>query len=77
MLSLPKSQKQPGLGQAEPGARHSIQVSHIGYQGPNYLSHHLLLPPRVYTGTKLELGAEARNSNPGIPKWDVGTLTTG
>ncbi|XP_069922933.1 malignant T-cell-amplified sequence 1 isoform X5 [Oryctolagus cuniculus] len=51
--SLPNCPQRPGLGQVKARKRNSIQVCHMGGQGPNYLSHHLL-PPRICISRMLE-----------------------
>lgn len=70
--SLPGYQKLLGLGQAEAG--HSLQVSLVGRQEPNYLSYHHCLsgciPARSW-GWQLELGIKPGYSAMGCRRPDL------
>lgn len=66
VVSLPKCLQWLGLGQVEASNQELKVGLTAGWQGPNYLSPHLL-PPRVSMSRKLELGValgiEPRRSN--------------
>lgn len=77
LVHFPNALRGRGTARLTPGARNSIWIAHTETQGPKSLSHHDLLPSRVYMSRKLDWKLEWSGGKAGGPNpkhWGLPSL---